>query len=294
MPSRILKESICTSESLAQLSAEAEVLFYRLIVRADDFGLFFGSPKLLASLLYPLRVPEESTVAAWLDELIRGGLVATYTGDDGRKYLKLLSWDKHQNKRAAKPKYPQPQSLDAADHAGENTCEHLHADANACMHLHTIADNCAQLYTDADNCTQLNTNVSVNVNENVNENARRPAPQNGAGGRVGFRVFWDTYPRKVGKTEAKQAWTELHPSTELARQIIRGVLRWAKSEQWSKEGGRYVPYPSNFLRGKRWEDCDESGPDPGSFDTDEFFAAALKNSYSSIGLPVPGVDPDKP
>ena len=30
MPSRILKESICTSESLAYLSAEAEVLFYHL------------------------------------------------------------------------------------------------------------------------------------------------------------------------------------------------------------------------------------------------------------------------
>ena len=42
MPSRILKESICTSESLAYLSAEAEVLFYRLIVKADDFGLYYG------------------------------------------------------------------------------------------------------------------------------------------------------------------------------------------------------------------------------------------------------------
>ena len=28
MPSRILKESICTSENLATISAEAEVLFY--------------------------------------------------------------------------------------------------------------------------------------------------------------------------------------------------------------------------------------------------------------------------
>ena len=41
MPSRILKESICTSESLAHLSAEAEVLFYRLIVKVDDFGLYY-------------------------------------------------------------------------------------------------------------------------------------------------------------------------------------------------------------------------------------------------------------
>lgn len=93
MPSRILKESICTSESLAYLSAEAEVLFYRLIVKADDFGLYYGSPKILASLLFPLNVPTEKKVSSWLAELVNGGLVATYRGEDGRQYLKLLSWD---------------------------------------------------------------------------------------------------------------------------------------------------------------------------------------------------------
>ena len=102
MPSRILKESICTSESLAYLSAEAEVLFYRLIVKADDFGLYYGSPKILASLLFPLNVPTEKKVSSWLAELVNGGLVATYRAEDGRQYLKLLSWDKHQNRRATK------------------------------------------------------------------------------------------------------------------------------------------------------------------------------------------------
>ena len=115
MPSRILKESICTSESLAYLSAEAEVLFYRLIVKADDFGLYYGSPKILASLLFPLNVPTEKKVSSWLAELVNGGLVATYRGEDGRQYLKLLSWDKHRNRRATKPKYPLPQEFD-------NTC----------------------------------------------------------------------------------------------------------------------------------------------------------------------------
>lgn len=103
MPSRILKESICTSESLAYLSAEAEVLFYRLIVKADDFGLYYGSPKILASLLFPLNVPTEKKVSSWLAELVNGGLVATYRAEDGRQYLKLLSWDKHQNRRATNP-----------------------------------------------------------------------------------------------------------------------------------------------------------------------------------------------
>lgn len=86
MPSRILKESICTSESLAYLSAEAEVLFYRLIVKADDFGLYYGSPKILASLLFPLNVPTEKKVSSWLAELVNGGLVATYRAEDGRQF----------------------------------------------------------------------------------------------------------------------------------------------------------------------------------------------------------------
>lgn len=41
MPSRIIKESITTSESLSEVSAEAERLFWRLVVKADDFGLYY-------------------------------------------------------------------------------------------------------------------------------------------------------------------------------------------------------------------------------------------------------------
>ena len=36
MPSRIIKESITTSESLSEVSADAERLFWRLVVKADD------------------------------------------------------------------------------------------------------------------------------------------------------------------------------------------------------------------------------------------------------------------
>ena len=139
MPSRILKESICTSESLAYLSAEAEVLFYRLIVKADDFGLYYGSPKILASLLFPLNVPTEKKVSSWLAELVNGGLVATYRAEDGRQYLKLLSWDKHQNRRATKPKYPLPQEFDntcsqEVSSGNSNTCAQMQADSSVRPH----------------------------------------------------------------------------------------------------------------------------------------------------------------
>ena len=46
MPSRIIKESITTSESLDGISDEAERFFWRLVVKADDFGLYHGNPKI--------------------------------------------------------------------------------------------------------------------------------------------------------------------------------------------------------------------------------------------------------
>lgn len=109
MPSRIIKESITTSESLSEVSAEAERLFWRLVVKADDFGLYYGNPRILASMCFPLDPPKEQRIRAWLDELVAAGMVGTYTSDeDGKKYLKLLSWDRHQQQRAKKSKFPLP------------------------------------------------------------------------------------------------------------------------------------------------------------------------------------------
>ena len=94
MPSRIIKESITTSESLSEVSAEAERLFWRLVVKADDFGLYYGNPRILASMCFPLDPPKEQRIRAWLDELVAAGMVGTYTSDeDGKKYIDYVcSW----------------------------------------------------------------------------------------------------------------------------------------------------------------------------------------------------------
>lgn len=245
MPSRILKESICTSESLAYLSAEAEVLFYRLIVKADDFGLYHGNPKIVASLLFPLNVPTEKKVASWLSELIKTGLVAGYTGEDGRQYLKLMSWDKHQNRRATKSKFPLPLSFD-------NTCTQPKGN--------DIPDACAQPYTDFP--------VNVNVNENVNDNRKRVTAQNGADASEGFERFWTAYPRRVGKKDAVKVWEQTKPDDATVDKIVAGVERWKQSEQWTKDEGRFIPYPATFLRRESWNEYDRAevtpSPKPGT------------------------------
>lgn len=237
MPSRILKETICTSENLAYVSAEAEVLFYRLIVKADDFGLYHGNPKIIASLLFPLNTPTEKKVASWLSELCKTGLAATYTGEDGKPYLKLLSWDKHQNRRAMKSKFPLPIAL-------EHSCTQQNASDNSVT--------CVQMQADS------SVNVNENVFENVNEKRKRVSAQRGAGVDDAFDQFWSVYPRKVGKKDVVKVWNQIRPNPDLTNKIVQGVERWKCSEQWTKDGGRFIPYPATFLRGERWNEYDRA------------------------------------
>lgn len=74
MPSRIIKESITTSESLDGVSADAERLFWRLVVKADDYGLYYGNPKILSSMCFPLNPPTEKKIQSWLAELVGQGM----------------------------------------------------------------------------------------------------------------------------------------------------------------------------------------------------------------------------
>jgi hypothetical protein len=60
------------------------------------------------------------------------------------------------------------------------------------------------------------------------------------------------YPRKVSKQKAARAWTKIKP-TEIPA-ILASVETWKKTEQWRREGGRFIPYPTTFLNERRWED----------------------------------------
>lgn len=110
MPNRILKESICTSETLDKLNDFQENFFYRLIVNCDDYGRMDARPAILKARLYPLR---ERLTLKDIDGALRAlaavGCVEVYEVD-GKPYLQLPSWEVHQTIRAKKSKYPGPES----------------------------------------------------------------------------------------------------------------------------------------------------------------------------------------
>lgn len=78
--------------------------------------------------------------------------------------------------------------------------------------------------------------------------------------RVDFDAFWKIYPRKVGKQAALKAWNKLKPDLILFTEIESAIERAKRSPAWLKDSGQFIPHPSAWLNGKRWED----EPDPAS------------------------------
>lgn len=107
MPTRGLKESICTSDTINALSPEAEVFFYRLMVVSDDFGLMDGRKSILRGRCYPLKEVSDHQLEFWLSEMVEAPLIHRYEVS-GKPFIKIIEWAKYQRIRNMKPRYPLP------------------------------------------------------------------------------------------------------------------------------------------------------------------------------------------
>lgn len=67
-----------------------------------------------------------------------------------------------------------------------------------------------------------------------------------------FDEFWSAYPRKVAREKAKTAWKQVKKD-EIGK-ILEDISLRRVTEDWTKEGGKYIPHPTTYLNGKRWND----------------------------------------
>ncbi|MFB6839779.1 hypothetical protein [Streptomyces sp. NPDC056361] len=94
---RTIKPEAFVSESLAEVSVEAERTFFGLLTQCDDHGRHRDNAAIIAGLLWPLRAEHTSVhVEDDLHQLATAGLVCRYTGCDGRRYLHIVTWSEHQ------------------------------------------------------------------------------------------------------------------------------------------------------------------------------------------------------
>jgi hypothetical protein len=67
----------------------------------------------------------------------------------------------------------------------------------------------------------------------------------------GFEIFWNAYPKKVNRKEAITAFKKVKISLDI---IIAAIENQKNSDQWKKDKGKFIPYPSTWLNKERWLD----------------------------------------
>lgn len=80
-----------------------------------------------------------------------------------------------------------------------------------------------------------------------------------AGATVGvddtFNTFWQTWPahkRKVARSQCAAKW-ETKGCDAIADAVMAALARAMRSDDWTKEGGKYIPAPLVWLNQDRWE-----------------------------------------
>ena len=216
MPNRLIKESICTSDTINGLSWYQEVFFYRLITVCDDYGRMDARPQILKGRMFPLKEDLRSgEISKALAALEAAGLIRTYLVS-GKPYLQVNTWENHQQIRAKVPKYPGPEDADII-------CNHMISDDSKCPR-----------------------------NPIQSESESNPNPKGNA--RARFDAFWSAYPKKVGKGAAEKAFERCHADDELLARMLGAVGQAKDSAQWRAENGRFIPNPATWLNQRRWED----------------------------------------
>ncbi len=71
--------------------------------------------------------------------------------------------------------------------------------------------------------------------------------------KAAFDDFWRAYPKKRGKGDAESAFRR-KVKRDTLQEVMEGLGRAVVCQDWTKEGGKFIPYPATWLRRRGWED----------------------------------------
>lgn len=104
----------------------------------------------------------------------------------------------------------------------------------------------------------LGLGVGIGASENQDRSHVQIEPQNHvrqtpSDARAPFDIFWEAYPRKEQKLEARKTFAALKPSFNgHFADVLAGVEVWKLAEQWQEP--RYIPLAKKWLLNRQWQD----------------------------------------
>lgn len=213
-PEFFLHEDLFTAEKETKMPLR--LAFAGLWCAADREGRFKWEPRRLGIQILPY---DEIDFARVLDALATRGFIVSYTSNTC-DYAFIPSFLKHQviNNRERSSDLPDP----------------LECTQNECIDASGTRDPREDHACKAEGKGK----------EGNKEGKGKPLAE-------GFDEFWTAYPKKTAKADAERAWSKIKPDL----QSVLTALSWqTKLEDWTKENGKFIPFPASYLNSKRYED----------------------------------------
>lgn len=232
--SRNIKPGFFSNEHLAEVDFATRLLFIGMWTEADREGRLEDRPRRLKMALFPADNVDIEKMLADLDHL---GFITRYTAGSF-KAIQIVNWAKHQNphvKEARSTIPPMPELEPCQEKNGASTVQA--PDEHGSFPADSLSLDSGFLIPDS-----LPPSPAPVVSDDL------------------FPKFWKIYPRKVGKDKAEKAWGKLKVTRELFDLMATALAKQVLTPDWTKEKGQYIPHPSTWLNGKRWEDEIPSAP----------------------------------
>jgi hypothetical protein len=230
MPNRILRD-YTDSYRFDGLSSEAECLFIRLIMKADDFGNFHGDDRIVSALCFPLG--SNMPTAERLSELEDRGIIKFYV-NKGRKYLTIINFG--QRLRSHTRKFPDPMTADGGHVADNSPSSDSNPRPEEKRREVEVEENRNELLV-----------FSGEVSPDPEEPSDPYSPE--------FETLWSAFPEKKGKGGAWRVWKSKVRGRISVEELVRIIHLQQLDRAEAKRRGEFYPawqHPQTWLNDDGW------------------------------------------
>ena len=221
---RMLKKQISISKTLPKLKSDSARLLYTwLIPHLDVEGRFSADPDVVKGHVVPRLKMTKKKIWDYLQDMAENNLIILYEAD-GDYYLEFTVFEKHQiirKDREADSKIPSPKE-------------------GSIITPGVLQENSS----------------TIKVKESKVKLNKEKVKKDPSLFETEFKEFWDLYPRKTQKLDAKETFM-VRCRQGLSSDIIKalkGYLKFLKYQRIQNNFNQAPMYPKTFLNKNRWKE----------------------------------------
>lgn len=225
---RMFAKTIIDSDAFLDMPMSARLLYYDLGMRADDDG-FINSPKKIMRMIGASNDDVNILIARKFVIPFDSGVVVI-------KHWRINNYLR--NDRYTETKYLEEKSNLEVDKNGSYTAKN---NTGIPVGIPTVSTGKVRL--DKDSIGKDINTISCNGNSIIEVLSKK---------EMWFESFWEIYPKHQDKKKAKQKFLKLCKDEKKYQEIMQGLRNVLPI--WAKKDTKYIPMPTTWLNGERWND----------------------------------------